>query len=79
MPTIYGPRGRARRLFGLAVALPLLLNLAGGAAAAPYLSVDLATGAAPTTQATEERKRTLETVAESARSLRTSLRAKRQA
>ena len=45
MPTIYGPHGRARRLFNLALALPLLLNLAGGAAAAPYLSVDLATGA----------------------------------
>jgi len=43
--TISGPRGRARRLFGLALTLPLFLNLAGGALAAPYLSVDLATGA----------------------------------
>lgn len=41
------------------------------------VDIDLATGAAPTTQATEERKRTLETVAESARSLRTSFDAAR--
>ncbi|WP_053239835.1 D-alanyl-D-alanine carboxypeptidase family protein [Pleomorphomonas koreensis] len=45
MPTISGPRGRARRLFRLALALPLFLSLAGGAGAAPYLAVDLATGA----------------------------------
>ena len=45
MPTISGPRGRARRLFRLAATLPLFLSLAGGAVAAPYLAVDLATGA----------------------------------
>ena len=45
MPTIFDPCGRARRIFRLAVALPLLLNLTGGAVAAPYLAVDLATGA----------------------------------
>ena len=47
MPTISGPRGRARRLFRLALALPLFLSLAGGAGAAPYLAVDLATGFVP--------------------------------
>lgn len=41
------------------------------------VDIDLATGPAPTTQAAEERKRTLETVAESARSLRTSFDAAR--
>jgi D-alanyl-D-alanine carboxypeptidase len=45
LPTISGPRGRACRLFRLALALPLFLSLAGGAGAAPYLAVDLATGA----------------------------------
>ncbi|EYR80572.1 HD-GYP domain-containing protein [Shinella sp. 838] len=41
------------------------------------VDIDLATGPAPATQAAEERKRTLETVAESARSLRTSFDAAR--
>lgn len=42
---ISGLYGRARRLFRLAATLPLFLNLVGGAVAAPYLSMDLATGA----------------------------------